>query len=109
MSTSNPRARAGGVELGAAQRERPSDARHQPGHRRAARRADQATVPGPHVAGEARQQMTGARVAPLTEAQLGDVIGQRNQLRVVLGSTATGADLLRDLLEQARTNPMPLT
>lgn len=64
--------------------------------------AHQATPPGPHVAGEARQMLPGSRVAPLTEQQLGDVIGERNQLRVVLGSRATGADMIGKLLEQAR-------
>ncbi|MBL8931671.1 MAG: hypothetical protein JNL54_16240 [Kineosporiaceae bacterium] len=63
--------------------------------------ADQATVPGPHVAGEARQQLANACVAPLTESQLGDVIGERNQLRIILGSRATGADLIGDLLVKA--------
>lgn len=63
--------------------------------------ADQATVPGPHVAGEARQQLADARVAPLTESQLGDVIGERNQLRIIFGSRATGADLIGDLLVKA--------
>lgn len=64
--------------------------------------AGQATPPGPHVAGEARQMLPDARVAPLTEKQLGDVIGERNQLRIILGSRATGADMIGELLAQAR-------
>lgn len=67
-------------------------------------RADQATVPGPHLAGDTRQQLAGARVAPLTEVQLADVIGRRNQFRIVLGSRATGADLVGDLLEHSKLN-----
>jgi hypothetical protein len=66
-------------------------------------RVDQAPVPGPHLAGEARQQLTDGRVAPLTEAQLADVIGQRNQLRIVFGSRATGADLIGELLDHSST------
>jgi len=53
------------------------------------------------VAAEVRRPLARHRVAPLTEGQLGDVVGRRNQLRIVLGSAATGADLLHALLAEA--------
>jgi hypothetical protein len=63
--------------------------------------AERAQVPGAKVAAEVRRPLAGFRVSPLTEAQLADVIGRRNQLRIVLGSEATGADQLQDLLREA--------
>jgi len=66
-------------------------------------------VPSPLAAAETRRMLDRARgtYAPVTEAQLADLIGRgRNQCRVVLGSDATAIGRVAGALEDAvRGNP----
>ena len=55
---------------------------------------------------EIRDYLGGAHSSPITRAQLADLMGTRaNQVRLVVGSAATGADNLHEALVQAATSP----
>ena len=59
--------------------------------------ADQLSVPDEFLALESRQELPGGRRSPLTAAQTDDVLGNyNNQVRVVLGSHATGVEFVCD-------------
>jgi hypothetical protein len=64
--------------------------------------ADQLSVPDEFLALESRQELPGGRRSPLTAAQIDDVLGDHsNQVRVVLGSQATGVDFVGDAVRAA--------
>jgi len=55
--------------------------------------ADRASVPPEFVAGETRLRLANGRCSPLTATQSDDVLGDHaNQVRIVLGSRATGIE-----------------
>jgi hypothetical protein len=64
--------------------------------------AAELSVPGEFLLLESRQELPSGNTSPLTAAQVDDVLGDHNnQVRVVLGSRATGVDLVNEAIEIA--------
>ncbi|RSN33168.1 hypothetical protein DL990_14250 [Amycolatopsis sp. WAC 01416] len=64
--------------------------------------AAEQSVPGEFLALESRQELPSGRTSPLTAAQTDDVLGDHNnQVRVVLGSPATGIGMAGEAIRAA--------
>ncbi|WP_143046942.1 AAA family ATPase [Amycolatopsis xylanica] len=64
--------------------------------------AAELSVPGEFLVLESRQELPSGRTSPLTAAQTDDALGDHNnQVRVVLGSPATGIELVSEAVEAA--------
>ncbi|MFJ7212891.1 hypothetical protein [Amycolatopsis sp. NPDC098790] len=64
--------------------------------------ADTLSIPEEFIALETRLALRGGRRSPLTAGQVDDILGDRtNQVRVVLGSVATGIDAVAGAIQAA--------